>query len=307
MAVVGALVFAGFQRPAQSQSSSPAFTAGPSLPFYPVAIGGHIGHGWFPSKGKRGSFTIDVRVRDSGTLPIKRIPIWRFSGFDLPGPPLLAPTGQYAQVTGGGRRIVAGGHQAACVHAPLREGFPSGGSETAGDHRVQGCAERCVRGQAAGTRGAQARLGDAVLFRDGVAPPSPGRDHYGSSSARPSRAPAPRSAGKGNRRGAETGREGLAGSGTRLYFQPTFEPDGLRVQCPTERALEQPAARSVLTRPSAAYAMGEAVSSTPYAVRQTRRDLREVLEPRRAFAQVALRLLGRLAPELLTRSCMPGD
>jgi hypothetical protein len=112
MAVVGTIVFASFQRPAQSQSSSPAFTAGASPPFYPVAIGGHIGHGWFPSKGKRGSFTIDVRVRDSGTLPIKRIPSWRFADFDLPGPPLLAPTGQYAEVTGGGRRIVAGGHQA---------------------------------------------------------------------------------------------------------------------------------------------------------------------------------------------------
>ncbi len=110
MAVVGAIVFAGFQRPAQSQSNSPAFTAGPSLSFYPVAIGQHIGHGWFPSKGKRGSFTIDVRVRNSGTPPGKQTRSWRFTAFDLPG--LLAPTGQYAEITGGGRRIVAGGHQA---------------------------------------------------------------------------------------------------------------------------------------------------------------------------------------------------
>ena len=112
MAVVGTLVFANFQQPAQSQSSSPAFTAGASLPFYPVAIGGRIGHGWFPSKGKRGSFTIGRAGARPGTLPIKRIPRWRFAGFDCPGPPLLAPTGQYAQITGGGRRIVAGGHQA---------------------------------------------------------------------------------------------------------------------------------------------------------------------------------------------------
>jgi hypothetical protein len=106
MAVVGTIVFASFQRSAQAQSSSPAFTAGPSLPFPRLATGQHIGHGWFPSIGKRGSFTIDVRVRDAGTLPIKRIRSWRFSSFVTP------LTGQYAQVTGGGRRIVAGGHQA---------------------------------------------------------------------------------------------------------------------------------------------------------------------------------------------------
>ena len=65
MAVVGAIVFASFQRPAQSQSTSPAFTAGPSLPSYRLAAGEHIGHGWFPSKGKRGSFTLDLWVRDT--------------------------------------------------------------------------------------------------------------------------------------------------------------------------------------------------------------------------------------------------
>jgi hypothetical protein len=110
MAVVGAIVFAGFQRPAQSQSNSPAFTAGASLPFYPVAIGQHIGHQWYPSKGKRGSFTLDLRVRDSNTLPNKRTRSWRFDNFGLAGP---TGTGQYARITGGGRRIVAGGHQAA--------------------------------------------------------------------------------------------------------------------------------------------------------------------------------------------------
>jgi hypothetical protein len=109
MAVVGTIVFASFQRPAQSQSASPAFTAGPSLPSYRFAAGEHIGHGWFPSKGKRGSFTLDLWVRDSGTLPIKRTGGWRFAEFPLAGP---TGTGQYAQVTGGGRRIVAGGHKA---------------------------------------------------------------------------------------------------------------------------------------------------------------------------------------------------
>jgi hypothetical protein len=109
MAVVGTIVFASFQRSAQAQSSSPAFTAGPSLPFPRLATGQHIGHGWFPSIGKRGSFTIDVRVRDAGTLPIKRIRSWRFGSL-YPQAPMT--TGQYVQVTGGGRRIVAGGHQA---------------------------------------------------------------------------------------------------------------------------------------------------------------------------------------------------
>ena len=91
-------------------AASPTFTAGPSLPSYRLATGEHIGHGWFPSKGKRGSFTLDLRVRDSGTLPIKRTRSWRFASFDTPA--RLAPTGQYAQITGGGGRLVSGGHQA---------------------------------------------------------------------------------------------------------------------------------------------------------------------------------------------------
>ena len=43
------------------------------------------------------------------------------------------------------------------------------------------------------------------------------------------------------------------------------------------------------------------------ALSESHSDFREVLKPARVFDQVALRLLGRLAPELLTRSCMPGD
>jgi hypothetical protein len=51
--------------------------------------------------------------------------------------------------------------------------------------------------------------------------------------------------------------EGVAGSGNTSLLQPTFELDGLRVQCPMEPSVEQPAARSVSTRPSAASATGE--------------------------------------------------
>jgi hypothetical protein len=109
VAVVGTIVFASFQRSAQSQSTSPPFTAGPSLPSYRLATGEHIGHGWYPSKGKRGSFILDVRVRDSGTLPIKQTRSWVFGSL-YPQAPIT--TGQYTQVTGGGRRIVSGGHQA---------------------------------------------------------------------------------------------------------------------------------------------------------------------------------------------------
>jgi hypothetical protein len=103
MAVVGTIVFASFQRSAQSQSTSPAFTAGASLPSHRVAINEHIEHGWFPSKGKRGSFTVELRFGSSGTRS------WRLRSFD----PQLAMTGQYAQITGGGGRFPAGGHQAA--------------------------------------------------------------------------------------------------------------------------------------------------------------------------------------------------
>ena len=90
-------------------AASAAFTAGASLPSYRLATGEHIGHHWFPSKGKRGSFTIDLRVRDSNTLPNKRTRSWRFDKFGLAGP---TGTGQYAQISGGGGRLVRGGHKA---------------------------------------------------------------------------------------------------------------------------------------------------------------------------------------------------
>ena len=106
MAVVGTIVFASFQRSAQSQSTSPAFTAGPSLPSHRVAANEHSGHLWLPSEGKRGSFTVEMRVTTSGTLPIKRTRSWWVRSFDTP------MTGQYAGITGGRGRLSSGGHQA---------------------------------------------------------------------------------------------------------------------------------------------------------------------------------------------------
>jgi hypothetical protein len=108
VAVVGAIVFASFQRSAQSQNS-PALPAGVNLPSYRLAASEHISHFWLPSKGKRGSFAIDVPGREG-----RRIRSWRLWGVD----PLLGPgrgfmTGQYARITGGGDRVWSGGHQAA--------------------------------------------------------------------------------------------------------------------------------------------------------------------------------------------------
>jgi hypothetical protein len=108
-AVICTIVFASFQRSAQSQSTSPAFTAGTSLPSHRIAANEHSGHGWFPSKGKRGSFTVELRTTSSGTLPIKRTRSWWFGSL-YPQAPMT--TGQYAQVTGGGGRLSSGGHQA---------------------------------------------------------------------------------------------------------------------------------------------------------------------------------------------------
>ena len=114
MVVVGTLVFASFQRSAQSQGTSPAFTAGASLPSYRLATSEHSAHLWFPSKGKRGSFTIELRSTSSGTLPIKRILSWRIRGKTTFDPQFTnALTGQYAQITGGGGRSPGSGHQAA--------------------------------------------------------------------------------------------------------------------------------------------------------------------------------------------------
>jgi hypothetical protein len=112
MAVVGTIVFASFQRSAQSQSTSPAFTAGPSLPSYRVATGEHSGHLWMPSKGKRGSFTVELRTTSSCTLPIKRTRSW-FLRPKAYGPQGADATGQYARISGGGGRLFSGGHQAA--------------------------------------------------------------------------------------------------------------------------------------------------------------------------------------------------
>jgi hypothetical protein len=106
MAVVGTIAFASLQRSAQSQSTSPAFADGLGLGSYRVATNAHIGHNWFPSQGERGSFIVDLRGRSSGTPPIMRTTrSWRLGI-------LYPPTGQYAQVTGGGGRYPSGGHRA---------------------------------------------------------------------------------------------------------------------------------------------------------------------------------------------------
>lgn len=63
----------------------------------------HIEYIFYPSKGKRGRFTVELRFGSSGTRS------WRMRSLD----PQTPMTGQYAQVTGGGGRFPAGGHQAA--------------------------------------------------------------------------------------------------------------------------------------------------------------------------------------------------
>ena len=89
-------------------AASPAYTAGARQPSYRLAPNEHIEHGWFPSKGKRGSFTVELRFGSSGTRN------WRFRPKATFDPQLNSVTGQYAQITGGGGgRFPAGGHQAA--------------------------------------------------------------------------------------------------------------------------------------------------------------------------------------------------
>lgn len=56
-----------------------------------------------------------------------------------------------------------------CLARASSGSFPVQGSEAAGAHHAQGSPERCVLAHAAGTGGAQARLGDAALFCEGVA------------------------------------------------------------------------------------------------------------------------------------------
>ena len=121
MAVVGTIVFASLQRSAQSQS---AFTAGSSLGSYRVATTEHIGHGWFPSKGKRGSFIVDLRGRSSGTPPYMRTTrSWRVG--TLYPATAFPMTGQYAQITGG-----------EAVSRPAGTGH--GGTQPSGGFPVQG-------------------------------------------------------------------------------------------------------------------------------------------------------------------------
>jgi hypothetical protein len=103
IAVVGAVVFSWMQGPT-STSGSPLALGGSSAPVVRVATSQHFEYISFPSKGKLGRFTVVLLFGSSGTRT------WRFAS----SPPDAPPTsGQYAQITGGGGRFPAGGHQAA--------------------------------------------------------------------------------------------------------------------------------------------------------------------------------------------------
>jgi hypothetical protein len=103
-----AALAAAFILTSVAAAGSPAFTAGASLPSYRLATSEHIEHGWFPSKGKRGGFTVELRFGSSG------IRSWGFRPKTTFDSQLNSVTGQYAQITGGGGgRFPAGGHQAA--------------------------------------------------------------------------------------------------------------------------------------------------------------------------------------------------
>jgi hypothetical protein len=99
LAIAGAIVFASFQRPAQTQSISPAAPAGASAPSTLVGKGAHIEHGLFTCKGKRGILSIGLGFRDSGTRS------WGIRGGDL--------TGQYVEITASGKGFKVGGRGSA--------------------------------------------------------------------------------------------------------------------------------------------------------------------------------------------------
>jgi hypothetical protein len=91
-------------------AASPAYMTGAGQPSNRLASNEHSGHLWLPSKGKRGSFTVELRITSSGTPPIKRTRSWWLRSADTPAQ--HAMKGQYAQITGGGGRVLSGGHQA---------------------------------------------------------------------------------------------------------------------------------------------------------------------------------------------------
>ena len=125
MAVVGTIVFASFQRSAQSQSTSRRsrlVEASPPNASPPASTAGISG---CPLKGKRGSFTVELRTTSSsGTLPLNRTRSWWLRPKGGTGPEGADATNQYARISGGGGRLVSGGHQAGWYAAPLRVGFP---------------------------------------------------------------------------------------------------------------------------------------------------------------------------------------
>jgi hypothetical protein len=106
VAVVGALVIARLQGPASTGSSQLAL-GGSSAPVVRVATNEHIEYISFPSKGKLGRFTVVLLFGSSGTRT------WRFASSAPDALPTSGQSGQYAQITGGGGRFPAGGHQAA--------------------------------------------------------------------------------------------------------------------------------------------------------------------------------------------------
>ena len=162
MAVVGTIVFASFQRPAQSQSTSPAFTAGASPPSHRVATSEHIEYTISPRKGSGAASLSSCgsdarapeswRVRSDGTFASPR-------------------TGQYAQITGGGGRFPVGGHQATW-YARLfgRVSRPGAAKQRVlitlkGRRTVRSCSRRWNPGCSSGTRGRSTllRRGSALI------------------------------------------------------------------------------------------------------------------------------------------------
>jgi hypothetical protein len=107
VAVIGAIVLGTLRGAPQSQSTSPAISAGPSPPVVPVATSEHVVHGIFRCTGKLGTFTVQVHFVSSGRRSWNLVPpSW---------PTGLGPTGQYARIArgregGSGRRVQAGGH-----------------------------------------------------------------------------------------------------------------------------------------------------------------------------------------------------
>jgi hypothetical protein len=107
VAVIGVIVLGSLLSAPQSQSTSPAISAGPSPPVVALATGEHVVHGIFRCTGELGTFTVRVHFASSDRRSWSVVPANWPSG--------LGPTGQYARIApghegGGGKRVQAGGH-----------------------------------------------------------------------------------------------------------------------------------------------------------------------------------------------------